>query len=92
MRLLINLAAAEAFNGVMALVPLIGGLLVLTLLVTAVLGALVVASRSDESTKRQWDRLGHMHSATGIAFFPTRKARVELEAAMADAVRLARRR
>jgi hypothetical protein len=85
----INLAAAQAFHRVMALLPLIGGLLGSTLLVTGVLRTLAIARRIDELTSRQWYRLAQMHSDSGVAFFATREARVQLEAAMADAVHLA---
>jgi hypothetical protein len=74
----------------MVLLPLIGGLLGSTLLVTGVLRTLAVARRIDELTSRQWHRLAQMRSDSGVAFFATREARVELEAAMADAVHLAR--
>ena len=74
----------------MALLSLIGGLLGSTLVVTGVLRTLALARRLDELTARQWHRLAEMHSRSGIAFFPTREARVELEGAMEDAVDLVR--
>jgi hypothetical protein len=82
-------AAAGAFQRVMAPLPLIGGLLGSILLVTGFLRTLALASRIDELTARQWHRLARMRSGSGIAFFPTRDARVELEAAIADAVHVA---
>ena len=83
------MAAAGAFQRVMAPLPLIGGLLGSILLVTGVLRTLALARRIDELTARQWRRLARMHSGSGIAFFPTRDARVELEVAIADAVHAA---
>ena len=85
----INVVAAEAFYGVMALLSLIGGLLGSILLVAGVLRTLLIARRIDELTARQWRRLAQIHSDGGSAFFPTRDARVELEVAIAESVQLA---
>jgi biopolymer transport protein ExbB/TolQ len=66
---------------------LIAGLLVWVLLATGVLRTMAIARRADDLTARQWERLAHMHSQSGIAFFPTNHARLELEVAIAYVVR-----
>lgn len=60
------------------------------LLVTGVLRTMRLARRADELASRQWRRLAQMHSARGVAFFPTSEARVELEVAIAEAMGLRR--
>jgi hypothetical protein len=81
--------AADAFQRVMALLPLIGGLLGSILLLTGVLRTLLIGRRVDELTARHWRRLAQIQSTGGSAFFPTRDARVELEVAIAQSVELA---
>ena len=66
---------------------LIAALLLWALLVSGVLRTMRMARRVDELTARHWERLARLHSASGVAFFPTRDARVELEVAIADASR-----
>jgi biopolymer transport protein ExbB/TolQ len=65
---------------------LIAAPLVWVLLVAGVLRTMRIARHVDELAARQWDGLARIRSATGIAFFPTSYARVELEVAIADAV------
>jgi hypothetical protein len=62
-------------------------LLLWALLMTGVLRTLRMARRLDELTARQWERLAKLHSASGVAFFPTRDARLELEVAIVEALR-----
>ena len=56
------------------------------LLVTGVLRTLRLGRRLDELTERQWERLAQLHSESGVAFFPTSDARLELEVAIAEAM------
>ncbi|HKP91592.1 MAG TPA: hypothetical protein VJT75_16620 [Thermoleophilaceae bacterium] len=74
----------------MSSTALIAAPLVWALLVTGVLRTMRIAERTDELAARQWRRLAGMHSASGVAFFPTSEARVELEAAIAEATDLRR--
>jgi hypothetical protein len=86
LRTRINLVAAAAFLQVMALLPLIGGLLGSVLLITGVLRTLMIARRVDRLTAHHWRRLAQIRSAGGSPFFATRDARVELEVAIAESV------
>jgi hypothetical protein len=61
------------------------------LLVVALLRVMAHVHRADEIADRQWEELTHLESESGVAFFPTVDARLELELAMADVVELARR-
>ena len=61
---------------------LIAIVLMWLLLVTG-LKAVAAARRADELEDRNWAQLGRMHSQSGIAFFPTSHARLELEVAIA---------
>ena len=61
------------------------------LLVVAVLRVMAHVHRADELADRQWEALARLESESGVAFFPTTDARLELELAMADVVELARR-
>ena len=60
------------------------------LLVVAVLRVMAHVHRADELADRQWDELTRLESESGVAFFPTADARLELELAMADVVVLER--
>ncbi|HEX8744001.1 MAG TPA: hypothetical protein VF712_12785 [Thermoleophilaceae bacterium] len=65
-------------------------LLVWLLAVTGVLRAMAIARRADELADRHWEQLSRMRSESGIAFFPTVDARLELELAISDLVALER--
>src|SRR3954453_3421461 len=71
---------------------LIATLLVWLLLVAGVLRSMAIARRADELADRHWEQLARMHSESGIAFFPTSDARLELGMAMAEVLDLRLRR
>lgn len=73
--------------------PILSAAVIAWLLLTvAVLRVMARARRADELADEQWEELARLHSASGVAFFPTAHARVELERAMAEAVELERPR
>src|SRR5688572_10642517 len=61
------------------------------LLVVAVLRVMAHVHHADELANRQWEELALLESESGVAFFPTPDARLELELAMADIVEFERR-
>ena len=58
------------------------------LLVVAVLRTMAMARRADEQADLHWGELTHLESASGVAFFPTTDARLELELAIYEALEL----
>lgn len=60
-------------------------------LVAAVLRTMAIARRADEIAERHWQELSRLHSRSGIAFFPTAEARLELEMTLTEVVELERR-
>jgi hypothetical protein len=66
-----------------ALVPLLAAWIVL---VVVVLRAMAIAKRADAMADRQWEELARLRSASGVAFFPTRSSRRELELAIRDLI------
>jgi hypothetical protein len=49
---------------------------------------MAMARRTDERTEGQWQRLGRIRSQSGIAFFPTSHARLELEVEISESIDL----
>ena len=60
-------------------------------LVAGVLRTMAIARHADEVAERHWQELAHLQSASGVAFFPTVDARLELERAITDVLELERR-
>ena len=60
-------------------------------LIVAVLRTMAIARRADEIAEQHWQELARLHSNSGIAFFPTAEARLELEVAITEALELERR-
>ena len=60
-------------------------------LVAAVLRTLALARRADDAAVARWRDLTLLQSASGIAFFPTAEARLELELELTEAIELERR-
>ena len=58
------------------------------LTIAAVLRAMAIAKCADEDAERHWRELGELHSQSGIAFFPTAYAQVELEMAIKELLEL----
>lgn len=58
------------------------------LLVVAVLRAMAIARRADEQADLHWSELTHLQSDSGVAFFPTTDARLELELAIYEVLEL----
>ena len=69
---------------------LVTALLAWILLVTCVLRTMSMARQADELADRHWEELARLHSPSGIAFFPTTDARIELELAISEALELER--
>ena len=63
-------------------------LLLLGLVVFVALRAMAMVRHADEQAARQWDDLARLQSESGIAFFPTLHARLELELAISELVEL----
>lgn len=61
------------------------------LLITAVmLRAMVIASRADRAADSHWQDLQQLQSDSGVAFFPTAEARLELELTLSEAIEVER--
>lgn len=60
-------------------------------LIAAVLRAMAIARRADEIAERHWSELARLQSDSGVAFFPTVEARLELEVAITEVLELERR-
>jgi hypothetical protein len=56
-----------------------------------VVGLAVIAGRADETGDRHWRDLAQLQSDSGVAFFPTAEARLELEVALTEVLELERR-
>lgn len=59
-------------------------------LVAAVLRTMAIAKRADENADDHWHELSHLQSSSGVAFFPTVEARMELEMALTEVLEVAR--
>lgn len=59
--------------------------------VAATLRTAAIARRADAISERHWRQLARLHSDSGIAFFPTAEAMLELELALTEVVELERR-
>jgi hypothetical protein len=57
----------------------------------AVLRTMTIARRADEVAERHWHDLARLQSDSGVAFFPTVEARLELEAVLTEVIELERR-
>ena len=60
-------------------------------LIAAVLRTMAIARRADEIAEQHWQELTRLQSDSGVAFFPTAEARLELEMALTEVVELERR-
>ncbi len=58
--------------------------------VVVTLRTMAIARHADEAADRHWEELTCLRSASGVAFFPTRGARRELERAIRDLIGAAR--
>lgn len=70
--------------------PLVLAALVWIVLVIAVLRVMAIARGADEDADIQWEELSRIRSQSGVAFFPTRSSRRELELAIRDMIGVAR--
>lgn len=59
-------------------------------LVAAIIRAIALARRADEIAERHWRELTCLRSESGIAFFPTAEARLELEVTLTEVLELER--
>lgn len=57
-------------------------------LIAAVLRTMAIARRADEIAERHWQELARLQSESGVAFFPTAEARLELEMALTEVLEL----
>lgn len=74
-------------SAIVAALVVLGGLA----LVAGVLRTMAIARRADEIAERHWRELALLHSDSGVAFFPTAEARLELEMAITEVIALERR-
>lgn len=52
---------------------------------------MAIAHRADEIAERHWQELALLQSDSGVAFFPTAEARLELEMELTEVLELERR-
>ena len=57
-------------------------------LIAAVLRTMAIARRADEIAEQHWQELARLQSDSGVAFFPTAEARLELEMALTEILEL----
>jgi hypothetical protein len=55
----------------------------------SVLRTMAIVRHADENSEHHWRALSHLQSESGVAFFPTAEARLELEVVLKETLELA---